>query len=212
MAPAWTQVVRSPTPLVSRETEVQIDSCERRHRMRITHPKGLTPPWAQGSRITADQLKEWLEHDGPGATPVEARKWKGKGGRRTRSLGHSCRSAMEANWVRYLRYLGYQPWTHKEQDPPAGAKWYRYERRRWEFPDLRGATSFYVADVEVWPGLIDPTRPYEVHEIKGYLDRASKTKVNRMAKYFSAVPLELITTDRFKQLTAGAPALVPNWE
>lgn len=118
---------------------------------------------------------------------------------------------MEANWLRFLLFDGYRRWADRDRDPPPG-RWYRYEGRRWEFPEHRGATSFYVADVEVWPGFIVPSRPYEVHELKGYMDGASKTKLRRMALHHPEVPLELITSPRFDALTARAESTVPGWE
>lgn len=185
---------------------------------RIEHPLGLAAPaeWAQTGHASAAEFRKWLESTG---TSRASSKWKGKGGRRA-DLGHSCRSSMEANFERYLRFLGYRPWLEKHPSTPpleSGGKWYRYEGRRWDFVARDGGpikthTGFYLSDFEVWPGLIDRSRPYEALEVKGYLDGASKTKLNRMDKQFPEAALELITPERFSELTANASSVVPGWE
>jgi hypothetical protein len=118
---------------------------------------------------------------------------------------------MEANFERFLKFLGYQLWTEKGADPPQGdgALWYRYEGRSWTLP---GGCGDYLTDFEVWPGLIEAGRPYEVIEIKGHLDARSKTKLNRMRKLYPDVVIELITPERLDELVGKGKSVIPNWE
>jgi hypothetical protein len=172
--------------------------------IRFEHPKGEPPPADWEDKVSAKEFRDWME----GKTPKRS-KWKAKSGIRE-DLGYRTRSKMEANWARFLQHHGYQLWTDKK-DPPEG-KWYRFEGRKFLFGELRGATSFYLTDFEVWPGYFDPTRPYELHEIKGYLDGPSKTKLNRMKKYYADVALELVTSPVFSQITKGYKTIIPHWE
>jgi hypothetical protein len=161
---------------------------------------------------------KWLESNGTLEQAGKPRGGKRNSNRGVRAdLGHYCRSSMEANFERYLRFLGYMRWEDKTTSPPLEGKWYRYEGRRWDFTTAKGdpiktATGFYLADLEVWPGLVVPSRAYEVLEVKGWMDPASKTKLNRMRKQYPDVPLEVISSTEFNHMTRGSKRLIPHWE
>lgn len=182
--------------------------------IRYNLPPGIEPPeaWQNMDRIPVDEFNTWWQQAQKGI--VRATKRTGKRncnqGRRE-DLGHRCRSSMEANWERYLRFLGYQQWTSKEEDPPVEGKWYRYEGNRWDFPQ-KTKNGKYIPDYEVWPGLFDTSLPYEVHEVKGWMDGDSKTKLNRMGKYYPEVPLVVVTKAVMKRHTKGCKHLIPHWE
>lgn len=124
-------------------------------------------------------------------------------------IGRYMRSMMEANWSRYLIFLGYREWREKDE-PPLG-KWWRYEGRRWEFKE-RTRNGQYKSDFEVWPGYFDPTRSYEVHETKGWLDNDSKVRLNRMSKQYHEVPVELVTSARMREETKTARRHIATWD
>jgi len=98
------------------------------------------------------------------------------------------RSSWEANYARYLNFIK-EPW--------------KYEGKEWEFPVKRG-TRFYKCDFYL------PTRN-EYHEVKGYMDKQSKTKLNRMKKYYPEVKIVLIGADEYKEI-AKFKNLVSGWE
>lgn len=175
--------------------------------LRLEHPKGAPPPpeWEGRRSIPTAEVLAWLQSEGRPPPKVTGHP-RGKAGIRP-DLGHNCRSALEANLERFLRFSGYQMWTG-EGEPPAG-RWYRYEGRRWPLP---GGCGDYLADYEVWPGLIDPQRPYEVLEAKGWLDSRSKTKLKRMAKLHPDSPVELITAQRLEELVGRGKSIIPHWE
>lgn len=178
--------------------------------IRIVHPFGLEPPpeWEGRDCIPVEELAKWLATGPKQARSSRGGKRNAKAGFR-KDLGRFYRSATEANFARFLLFLGYREWREKD-DPPPG-RWFRYEGRKWEFKQ-RTRNGHYKSDFEVWPGLIDPTRPYEVLELKGWLDNDSKVRLKRMAEQYPDVPIELITAQRFKELTKSARAHIPNWE
>lgn len=96
------------------------------------------------------------------------------------------RSRWEANVAAYLQYLKESnliaDWEHEAQE-------YRFEAIK------RGVMS-YLPDFKV-------TRlngSFYLIEVKGYMDDKSKTKLNRMKKYFPNVFIDLIEAKRYKQL------------
>jgi len=98
------------------------------------------------------------------------------------------RSSWEANYARYLNFIG-EPW--------------KYESKEWEFPVKRG-NRFYKCDFYL-PKLD------EYHEIKGWMDKSSQTKLKRMAKYYPEVKIRVISKEEY-QAISKAKALIPNWE
>lgn len=96
------------------------------------------------------------------------------------------RSRWEANVAAYLQYLKdselIKDWEHEAEE-------YRFEAIK------RGVMS-YLPDFKV-------TRlngSFYLIEVKGYMDDKSKTKLNRMKKYFPDIFIDLIEAKRYKQL------------
>ena len=54
----------------------------------------------------------------------------------------------------------------------------------------------YTPDFKIynWTGTI------EYHEVKGYMDNKSKTKVKRMAKYYPSVFLKVVDQNNYKPI------------
>ena len=71
--------------------------------------------------------------------------------------------------VRMFRYLKFE---------------FAYEKKEFEFPEKRG-NRFYVPDFYL------PTEDRYV-EVKGFLDKDSKTKLRRMMKYYPAIASRMI--------------------
>lgn len=110
--------------------------------------------------------------------------------------GQFFRSAWEANYARYLSW---------QRSRGAISGW-RYEARRFEFPDRRGARS-YLPDFEVTM----PDGLVEWHEVKGWLDGPSKTRLKRFAKHYPDQRLVLIDAAWFKS-NGNLRQIVPHWE
>lgn len=112
-------------------------------------------------------------------------------------LGMYFRSAWEANYARYLNWL-------------IGKR----ELLRWEFePDefafpVKKGCRFYLPDFKVFE--LDGTFSY--HEIKGWMDQRSKTKLKRMAKYHPDVKIVLIDQKSYNAIERLLSKTIPNWE
>ena len=113
-------------------------------------------------------------------------------------LGLYVRSAWEANYARYLNWLITQGVV---------SSW-AYEPETFEFRAIRRGSRFYTPDFLVW----FPSGIEEYHEVKGYLDPRSATKLKRMAKYYPAVKLVLIDRPTYRDISEKVGGLIDNWE
>lgn len=96
------------------------------------------------------------------------------------------RSKWEANYALYLDFLIKQ---HQIKN-------WEYEKKTFVFESILYGTRRYTPDFEIK----NNDDSLEYHEIKGYMDGRSKTKLKRMAKYFPKVKLVLIDGDYYKDL------------
>jgi len=108
------------------------------------------------------------------------------------------RSAWEANYARYLNWLvsigEIQSWE--------------YEPDEFEFKGIKRGTRFYLPDFKI----LTNSNHYEYHEIKGWMDAKSKTKIKRMRKYYPDVKLIVIDKDAYRALAKDVKGFIPNWE
>lgn len=107
------------------------------------------------------------------------------------------RSAWEANYARYLKWL-------KENQQ---IKDWFYEDREWEFPVKRG-NRFYKSDFRV----IENNGDEIFYEVKGWMDRDSKTKLNRMSKYYPDVRIIVVDGKQYSALSKQMKPLIEEWE
>jgi hypothetical protein len=96
------------------------------------------------------------------------------------------RSKWEANYALYLDFL-----VEKKQ-----IKAWEFEIDVFVFDAIQFGTRSYRPDFKVFNN--DGT--FEYHEVKGYMDSASKTKLKRMAKYYPEVKLILIDAPVYNAL------------
>lgn len=119
--------------------------------------------------------------------------WREVGGKR-----FFARSRWEANYARYLQWLKergmIQEWEH--------------EPETFWFEKIKRGVRSYLPDFRVTcaAGTI------EYHEVKGWMDNKSKTKIKRMAKYFPAVLLRVFDQAWFKRESKKLRGLIPGWE
>jgi len=120
---------------------------------------------------------------------------RGKGGKRPDLGGRYFRSAWEANYARYLNWLVEQGEI---------LRW-EYEPDTFEFHKIKRGSRFYTPDFKVF----NKGGSFEYHEIKGYMDESSATKLKRMAKYYPDVRIILVGQEEYyaigkwKQLFEG---------
>ena len=128
---------------------------------------------------------------------IGGRAVRAKVGKRKNLNNKFFRSAMEANYARYLNWL-------KENNQ---IKDWKYEDVEWEFPVRRG-NRFYKCDFHI----IENDNSESFHEVKGWLDRDSKTKLNRMSKYYPDVKIILVDSVQYRALAKQMKPLLENWE
>lgn len=119
--------------------------------------------------------------------------WREIGGQRIYA-----RSRWEANYARYLEWL---------RANGSIAKW-EHEPETFWFEGIKRGTCSYLPDFRV----TESNGSVAYHEVKGWFDARSKTKLKRMAKYHPTVALRLIAAPWFKANERKLAGLIPNWE
>lgn len=120
-----------------------------------------------------------------------------RGGKRE-DLGMYFRSSWEANWARYLNF---------QKKHGAIVDW-EYEPETFEFEDIKRGSRYYTPDFKVY----NPDGSVEFHEIKGYMDRTSQTKLKRMNKYYPDVKIIIVGKKEYSAVSKKAKGFIPNWE
>jgi hypothetical protein len=119
--------------------------------------------------------------------------WKEIGGKR-----HYFKSKWESNYCRYLEFLK----KHGEI-----VEW-EYEPVTFWFENIKRGVRSYLPDFRI----TNKDSSTEFHEVKGWLDPRSKTKVNRMRIYYPEVKLRIIDGGWFNSQNRKLKAIVPEWE
>lgn len=108
------------------------------------------------------------------------------------------RSKWEANYARYLNFLmekgEIQKWEHE-------AKTFWFEGVR------RGCVS-YLPDFEV----VEKNGEITYHEVKGWMDDRSKTKLKRMAKFYPDIKIILIQKKEYEEIKNKLSRIITGWE
>lgn len=121
-----------------------------------------------------------------------------RGGKRDDLGGLYFRSAWEANYARYLNFL-------VSKGEIAG---WAFEPKTFEFEKIKRGTRAYTPDFRV--DLVGGG--HEWHEVKGWMDDKSKTRLARFARYFPAEKLIVIDQSWFKSASKTIARMLPNWE
>jgi hypothetical protein len=108
------------------------------------------------------------------------------------------RSRWEANYARYLEWLKI---NNKILD------WAHEPTTFWFEKVKRGAVS-YLPDFKITN--LDNSEEY--HEVKGWMDNRSATKIKRMAKYHPKVKLIIINKKEYKQIENIFLRIIKGWE
>ncbi|NUP13793.1 MAG: hypothetical protein HOW73_47765 [Polyangiaceae bacterium] len=120
------------------------------------------------------------------------------GGRRADLENVYFRSAWEANYARYLNLL-------KRQN---GIVRWEYEAHTFVFEKISRGNRTYTPDFKV----TYPDGHIEWHEVKGWMDQPSKTRLARMARYFPTEKVVVIGAGWFKAAAKGVAHVIPGWE
>lgn len=121
------------------------------------------------------------------------------GGRRPDLGDVYFRSAWEANYARFLNLMVAQGHV---------AAW-EYEAKTFVFEAIKRGVRAYTPDFLVRR----PNGNHEWHEVKGWMDPKSATRLKRMAKYFPEEVVVLIQEGWFKSARrSGLSAAIAGWE
>lgn len=148
---------------------------------------------------TLKMMKAKLEKLGTLAVPIKKQKvtWK-QGWREIGGIKKYYRSRWEANYARYLEWLKsigeIKAWEHEPDT-------------FWFEGILRGVRS-YLPDFKV----TEKDGEIVYHEVKGWMDDRSKTKIKRMAKYHPSVKLIVIDSKAYNSLAKQMSNSIEGWE
>lgn len=119
--------------------------------------------------------------------------WREIGGRKIYA-----RSRWEANYGRYLEFQKVQglisEWEH--------------EPETFWFDKIKRGVCSYLPDFKVF----HKDGSSEFHEVKGWMDGRSKTKLKRMKKYHPSIRVVLVDSKRINALNKTVGRLIPSWE
>lgn len=120
------------------------------------------------------------------------------GWREIGSIRKYFRSRWEANYGRYLEWL---------KANGAILEW-QHEAKTFWFEGIKRGCVSYLPDFEVKS--LNNTLQY--HEVKGWMDPKSKTKLKRMAKYHPSVKVLVITKRQYQKLDRLFSRMIEGWE
>lgn len=121
-----------------------------------------------------------------------------RGGRRDDLGGVYFRSAWEANYARYLNML-------VTNGDIAG---WEFEPKTFEFATIKRGTRAYTPDFRV----VLTSGKHEWHEVKGWMDAKSKTRLARFKRYYPEEKLIVVDQVWFKSANRTIGRMLPNWE
>lgn len=121
-----------------------------------------------------------------------------RGGKRSDLEDRYFRSSWEANWARYLNWL----------KSVGEIEAWEYEPDTFEFTAIKRGARFYTPDFKV----TNRGGSIEYHEIKGWMDQRSATKLARMAKYYPDVKIVVIEQRLYAEVRRKVSGLLPQWE
>jgi len=119
--------------------------------------------------------------------------WREIGGKR-----NYYRSRWEANYARYLEWL---------RELGQILEW-EHEPETFWFEGVKRGTVSYLPDFRV----TETNGKIVYHEVKGWMDPKSKTKLRRMKKYHPDVSLILIDSKAYRKLAKQVDGIIYGWE
>lgn len=139
--------------------------------------------------MTAQQQIEFVERS--------RRSWKASW-REIGGVRSFYRSRWEANYARYLEWLKSKgeivSWEH--------------EPKCFWFNAIKRGTRSYLPDFRV----TEKNGDIVYHEVKGWMDAASKTKIKRMRIYYPDVKLLVIDGKIYKKIASLVSCMIKGWE
>ena len=131
--------------------------------------------------------------------PASSFHTRSKGGHREDLGGMFFRSSWEANYARYLNLLVKMKVVQS----------WEFEPETFWFHKIKRGVRSYLLDFKVF--YTGDTKPSYV-EIKGWMDKKSRTKIARFKKYYPQHRLEVVGAKEYYSLQRKWSSAIPNWE
>lgn len=113
-------------------------------------------------------------------------------------LGFFVRSRWEANYARYLK------WLEAKGDIAA----WEYEPITFRFEGVNRGPYTYKPDFKV----VSTDGSVAYHEVKGWMDSGSRSRIKRFAKFYPSHQLILIDAKVYRQIERTLSTVIENWE
>lgn len=155
--------------------------------------------WENKTEEQLDRHSNMASENGRKTNPInrEGASWKA-GWREIGGYKKYYRSRWEANYARFLEKLRtdglIKSWLH--------------EPKTFWFDGIKRGCMSYLPDFEV----IENSGKFVYHEVKGWMDDRSKTKIKRMAKYHPKTELIVIGAKEYKELDKKCRQVIEGWE
>jgi len=149
------------------------------------------------SEISMKACKTKIRIYGAISPPRQKTTWK-QGWREFGGQSNYYRSRWEANYGRYLQWL-------KER---GDIKAWEHEPETFWFEGIMRGVRSYLPDFRV----TEKNGDIAYHEVKGWMDSKSKTKLKRMAKYHPEIKMVLIDTPVYKDIRKKMCRIIDGWE
>lgn len=154
--------------------------------------------WVNMSEETRDKISKAASINGSKTVMNRLNaSWK-QGWREIGGINKYYRSRWEANYARYLE------WLKKNNQI---LKW-EHEPQTFWFEGIKRGCMSYLPDFRVTE--LDGRVIF--HEVKGWMDDRSKTKIKRMAIYHPDVKLIVIDSKGYKSIETKVKVLISDWE
>lgn len=124
---------------------------------------------------------------------------RGMQGRRSDLGGLFVRSSWEANYARYLNWLVSKNKIYR----------WEYEPDTFWFLEIKRGVRSYKPDFKIWDEI--NSVPYYV-EVKGWMDKKSKTKLSRMEKYYPEVRVDVVDQKEYNAIKRQICKVIECWE
>lgn len=123
---------------------------------------------------------------------IQSQAWRTIGG-----IRKYYRSKMEANYARYLEFLKVKK----------NIKDWEYEPETFWFEKIKRGVRSYKPDFRI----VKNDDNIEYHEVKGFMDNKSKTKLSRMEKYYPDIKIKVIDKTVYAAVKRYS-GLINEWE
>ncbi len=85
---------------------------------------------------------------------------------------------------------------------------WQYEPDTFYFEKIKRGTRSYTPDFKIF----ELGGRVVYHEVKGYMDAKSRTKLDRMARYYPQHVVLVIANKEMREIKNKLSTLIPNWE